>query len=78
MCNGAEDEGIELRSVEGARDWREEGDEELERRDQVEASHLVLSLSHHHLPSLFRSSLLPHSQARPLRALISPFFGSKD
>lgn len=48
--SGAEDEGSELRFVERATEWEE--DEELECRDQVEANHLVLAESDHHLPCL--------------------------
>lgn len=47
MHSGAEDERGKLRSIQGA--WKWEEDEEFKCRDQMEASDLVLSVSHHYL-----------------------------
>lgn len=71
--SGAEDEGSELRSVERATEWEE--DEELECRDQVEANHLVLAESDHHLPCLlcrFGVSCLQIDALQRLLSLGSP------
>ena len=65
--SGAKDERGELRSVQGASEWEE--DEELERRDQMEANHLVLSLCDYHLPCCLRRSSLSGFQAHSLHLL---------
>lgn len=63
--SGIEDERRKFRFVERATKWEE--NEELERGDQVEASHLVLSESVNCLFALLCSSGLPCFQINPLR-----------
>lgn len=64
VYSGVEDERGELRSIEGTSKFEE--DEELQRRDQMEASCLVFSVSDNHLSCLLYRFGDPCLQIHPL------------